>query len=218
MLAALTLAALTLVTPPARNAQDVDSVIVRAQAAWAKVRTLRATFEQTVTNPITGSAMLSRGELQQRKPNRIAIVFTDPAGDRIIGDGTHVWLFLPSATPGQVIRMTTAQAGAANTDFIGQFLDAPRSRYEITDAGSEQVNGRATRALVLVAKPGQSLPFIRAKVWVDAKDGLVRQFESTDRNGISRKVRLLTLTPNAAVDSAAFRFRVPSGVRVVSPP
>lgn len=193
-------------------------MIARAVKAWSKVRTLRATFEQTVTNPITGSAMHSRGELQQRKPNRLAITFSDPAGDRIIADGAHVWLFLPSATPGQVIRMTTAQAGASNTDLIGQFLDAPRSRYEITDAGSDSVNGRATRALVLVAKPGQALPFIRAKVWIDAKDSLIRQFESTDRNGVSRRVRLLTLSPNATVDSAAFRFTVPSGVRVVSPP
>jgi outer membrane lipoprotein carrier protein len=198
--------------------QPVDSVIARAVSAWSKVRTLRATFEQTVTNPITGSAMHSRGEMQQRKPNRLAITFADPAGDRIVADGAHVWLYLPSATPGQVIRMTTAEAGASNTDLIGQFLDTPRSRYEITDAGAEQVGGRATRALVLVAKPGQSLPFLRAKVWVDDKDSLIRQFESTDRNGISRKVRLLTLTPNATVDSAAFRFRVPSGVRVVSPP
>ncbi len=198
--------------------EPVDSVMARAVAVWSKVKTLRATFEQTITNPITGSAMLSRGELQQRKPNRLAITFSEPAGDRIIADGAHVWLYLPSSTPGQVIRMTTAQAGASNTDLIGQFLDTPRSRYEITDAGDEQVSGRATRALVLVAKPGQSLPFIRAKVWIDAKDSFIRQFESTDRNGVSRKVRLLTMTPNAAVDSAAFRFRVPSGVRVVSPP
>ena len=217
MITSLLLATIA-IAAPAPKKQPVDSVIARAVTAWSKVRTLRATFEQTVTNPITGSAMHSRGEMQQRKPNRLAITFMDPAGDRIIADGAHVWLYLPSATPGQVIRMTTAEAGASTTDLIGQFLDTPRSRYEITDAGAEQVGGRATRALVLVAKPGQALPFIRAKVWVDDKDSLIRQFESTDRNGISRKVRLLSLTPNATVDSAAFRFTVPRGVRVVSPP
>jgi outer membrane lipoprotein carrier protein len=216
MLLPIVVTALSLACP-APKAQPVDSVIIRAVAAWKNVKTLRATFEQTVMNPITGSAMHSRGSLQQRKPNRLSITFTDPAGDRIVADGSHVWVFLPSATPGQVIRMTNAQAGASNTDLIGQFLDTPRSKYDITDAGTEQMNGRATRALVLTAKQGQSLPFIRAKVWVDAKDSLIRQFESTDRNGVSRKVRLLTLSPNAAVDAAAFRFSVPKGVRVVSP-
>lgn len=216
MLLPIVITALSLACP-APKAQPVDSVIIRAVAAWKNVKTLRATFEQTVMNPITGSAMHSRGSLQQRKPNRLAITFTDPAGDRIVADGSHVWVFLPSATPGQVIRMTNAQAGASNTDLIGQFLDTPRSKYDITDAGTERLNGRATRALVLTAKQGQSLPFIRAKVWVDAKDSLIRQFESTDRNGVSRKVRLLTLSPNAAVDAAAFRFSVPKGVRVITP-
>lgn len=216
MLLPIVITALSL-AGPAPKAQPVDSVIIRAVAAWKNVKTLRATFEQTVMNPITGSAMHSRGSLQQRKPNRLSITFTDPAGDRIVADGSHVWVFLPSTTPGQVIRMTNAQAGASNTDLIGQFLDTPRSRYDITDAGTEQLNGRATRALVLTAKQGQSLPFIRAKVWVDARDSLIRQFESTDRSGVSRKVRLLTLAPNAAVDASAFRFSVPKGVRVVSP-
>lgn len=216
MLLPIVITALSL-AGPAPKAQPVDSVIIRAVAAWKNVKTLRATFEQTVMNPITGSAMRSRGSLQQRKPNRLSITFTDPAGDRIVADGSHVWVFLPSTTPGQVIRMTNAQAGASNTDLIGQFLDTPRSRYDITDAGTEQLNGRATRALVLTAKQGQSLPFIRAKVWVDARDSLIRQFESTDRSGVARKVRLLTLAPNAAVDASAFRFSVPKGVRVVSP-
>lgn len=208
---------LTLAEPLPAKRQDVNAVIDRAVAAWAKVRTLRASFEQTVMNPITGSAMRSSGDLQQRKPNRLAIAFRDPAGDRIVADGRHVWVFLPSATPGQVIKMTNAQAGGANTDLIGQFLDAPRKKYEITDLGTEKVGTRNARVLVLVAKPGQSLPFTRATVWIDSRDSMIRQFESTDANGITRHVRLLTLQTNAKVDSTAFRFRVPAGVRTIQP-
>ena len=195
--------------------QSVDSTIVRAQSAWAKVKTLRATFEQTITNPITGSTMTAKGELQQRKPGRLAITFSDPADDRIVADGKHVWVALESATPGQVIRMSNTDVGAANTDLIGQFLNTPRSRYTASDAGSDKVGSRAARALILTAKPGEALPFIRAKVWVDSNDSLIRQFESTDANGITRRVRLLTLSPNAAVDSRAFVFSVPKGARVI---
>jgi outer membrane lipoprotein carrier protein len=213
----ISLATISLALAPAPPKQDPDAVIKRAVAAWAKVKTLRATFEQELTNPITGSRMVSRGELQQRKPSRLAITFTDPAGDRIVADGKYVWLFLPSATPGQVIRMTNAEAGASNTDLIGQFLTTPRRMYDAVDAGVDTVGKRAARALVLTAKPGQSLPFIRAKVWVDTKDSLIRQFESTDSNGLTRRVRLLTLSPNAAVKSSAFVFAVPAGARVVEP-
>jgi outer membrane lipoprotein carrier protein len=194
----------------------VDATVSRAIAAWSKIQTLRATFEQTVTNPLTGSALSSNGELQQRKPNKLAITFREPAGDRIVGDGKFVWVFLQSATPGQVLKLATTDVGAAGTDLIGQFLNTPRSKYDATDAGADSVGSRAARAIVLTAKAGEALPFVRAKVWVDAKDGLIRQFESTDANGVSRKVRLLTLAPNAAVDDAAFVFKVPKDVRVVT--
>lgn len=213
----LALATVLVVAPPRPPRQDVNAVIDRAIAVWARVYTLRATFEQTLVNPITGSSHVSKGALQQRKPDGLAITFSEPRGDRIVADGKHVWVFLQSATPGQVIKLSNADAGAANTDLIGQFLDAPKSKYDIVDAGWDRLGGRAARALVLTAKPGQALPFIRAKVWIDSSEALIRQFESTDASGLTRKVRLLTLTPNAAVDSTAFVFRVPAGVRVIEP-
>jgi outer membrane lipoprotein carrier protein len=199
----------------ALSEQGVDREIARAVAAWRNVRTLRAMFQQTVTNPITGSELNSRGELQQQKPSKLAITFTDPAGDRIISDGQYVWVYLQSATPGQVVRMRVTDVGAANTDLIGQFLNTPRSGYDATDAGADRVGDRDARAIVLVAKQGERLPFLRAKVWIDAKDALIRQFEAVDANGISRKVRILTMSPNAAVDASAFKFEVPAGVRII---
>jgi outer membrane lipoprotein-sorting protein len=111
--------------------------------------------------------------------------------------------------------MTNAEAGASNTDLIGQFLTTPRDKYTAVDAGTDTVGTRATRALVLTAKQGQALPFIRAKVWVDTRDYLIRQFESTEASGVTRRVRLLTMSPNAAVQSSAFLFKVPAGAKVV---
>lgn len=195
--------------------QSVDATITRAHAAWARVKTLRATFEQTITNPITGSELTSKGELQQRRPNRLAITFSDPAGDRIVADGKFVWVYLQSATPGQVIKLADTDVGAASTDLIGQFLKTPRAKYDAVDAGIAKVGTRTARAVVLTAKPGERLPFLRAKVWVDSVDHLIRQFESTDANGVTRRVRLLSIKPNAKVDSKVFTFRVPRDVRVV---
>lgn len=216
LLISLASAALACAPAPAKPKQNVETVIARAQAAWSRVKTLRATFEQTLTNPITGSALTSTGELQQRKPNRLAIMFTDPMGDRIVADGKFVWVFLQSATPGQVFKLSSTDVGAASMDLIGQFLNTPRSKYDAVDAGIDKVGTRSTRAVVLTAKPGEALPFVRAKVWVDSTDSLIRQFESTDGNGITRRVRLLTLSPNASVDNKVFTFHVPKNVRVVT--
>jgi outer membrane lipoprotein carrier protein len=195
-------------------AQSVDQTIDRAVAAWQGAKTVRASFEQTLTNPLTGSEVTARGEFQQQGRNRIGIRFTDPAGDRIVADGRALWIYIPSTTPGQVIRSSLTQ-GANSVDLTGQFLTSPRSRYNISAAGTTSVGGRPARGLLLVPKREGSQPFTRATVWVDDRDGLVRQFEVTDQNGVTRRVRLTSIQTNVPVDAAAFRFTPPAGIRVV---
>ncbi len=205
-----------LVLPPAVWGQssnsDPNRTVDRAVAAWAKVTSVHATFEQVVTNPLTGRAEHARGEYLQRGKDRISVRFTDPAGDRIVADGTSLWLYLPSTAPGQVIR--TKPENGATVDWTAQFLASPKTRYDITDAGRATVGGRATHALVLVPRRNDA-PFTRAKVWVDERDGYIRQFEVVDRSGVTRRVRLASLRVNVPVEATAFRFTPPKGVRVV---
>ncbi len=205
--------ALALATRPLPG-QTVDRTIDRAVAAWQAAKTVRASFEQTLTNPLTGSEVTARGDFQQQGRNRIGIRFTDPAGDRIVADGRALWIYIPSTTPGQVIRSSLAQ-GANSVDLTGQFLTAPRTKYNITAAGTTTVSGRPAHGLLLVPKREGSHPFTRATVWVDDRDGLVRQFEVTDQNGVTRRVRLTSIRVNVPVDGSAFRFTPPKGVRVV---
>ena len=209
------LAALAVAPAPAPlGAQSVEQTIDRAVAAWNAAKTVRASFEQTLTNPLTGSAVTARGEFQQQGRNRIDIRFTDPAGDRIVADGRALWVYLPSTTPGQVIKSSLAR-GANSVDLTGQFLTSPKSKYQITAAGTTSVGGRPARGLLLVPKREGSQPFTRATVWVDDRDALIRQFEVTDHNGVTRRVRLTSIRLNAPIDADAFRFTPPAGARVV---
>ncbi|MBA3890251.1 MAG: outer membrane lipoprotein chaperone LolA [Gemmatimonadaceae bacterium] len=209
---AVAAAALALATPgSAAGAQAPTAAVDRAVAAWAKVTTVRATFEQSVTNPLTGGREQARGEYQQRGRDRISINFSDPKGDRIVADGQSLWLYLPSTTPGQVIRTSPA---AGSVDFTAQFLASPKTRYTIADAGRGTVDGRAAQAVMLTPR-AKDVPFTRAKVWIDDRDGLIRQFEVVERSGVTRMVRLVGMRINVPVDDAAFKFVAPKGVRVV---
>jgi outer membrane lipoprotein carrier protein len=187
----------------------------RAVAAWRKVRTMRATIEQQVTNPLTGSTVTARGESQMRRPGQLSIRFTQPVGDVIVSDGRTLWLYLPSSLPGQVIRTRLGKSAAGSLDLTDQFLTSPRTRYTITDAGKGTAAGRAARIVHLAPKEGQALPFLRAKVWIDDQDALIRQFEVTEANGVTRRVTLTDVKPNAKVDASAFDFTPPSGARIV---
>jgi outer membrane lipoprotein carrier protein len=189
----------------------------RAVAAWARVRTARATFEQTIVNPLTGNTLHATGEYQQQRPGKLSVKFDQPANDRIVADGRYVWLYLPSTAPGQVIRTPLGSGGTGTVDLTAQFLTSPRSRFTVAAGGTQTVSGRATHAFTLVPKTASaSAPFRTATVYIDDADATVRQFDVTEQSGLQRTVRLTSFRPNAAVDAKAFVFDVPAGVRVVA--
>jgi outer membrane lipoprotein carrier protein len=197
------------------GAQNVNATIDRAVAAWGKVKTVRGTFEQTVTNQITGSSATARGQYVQERPNRLSIRFSQPASDAIVADGKAIWIYLPSTAAGQVIKRPATDPAATPIDLTGEFLDSPRSKYDITAAGTKTVDGHATRALKLVPKKGVNAPFTQATVWVDDDDALIREFEETEPSGVTRHVRLTAMEMNPSVDRSVFIFKVPAGVKIV---
>ena len=200
-------------TPPAKRQADL---LDRAVSAWAKVKTVRGTFEQSIVNQLTGRTMTTTGEYQQDRPGKLNVSFAAPASDRIVADGKFVWLFLPSSAPDQVIKSPLGAGGTGTLDLTAQFLVAPRSKYNVSQTGTVSVSGHATHAYELVPKSAQGAPFKTATVWIDDADASIRQFEVTETTGVQRKIRLTSYKTNVSVDAAAFVFTPPAGVRVVT--
>ena len=212
---AVVASALLAVAAPGRQQAQVDGIIDKAVATYNKTKTSKGTFEQAITNPLTGSVVKAIGAFeQQRQPARFSFRFSQPKGDMIIGDGKWLWVYLPSSTPNQVIKMPMTEGGAGSLDLASRFFDSPKTRFAIPDAGAATVGGRATRALVLKPKSSTE-PFTQAKVWLDTNDGTLRQFETAEPSGITRLVTITAVTPNAAVDRKAFSFKPPKGARIV---
>jgi len=198
-----------------RQQSTVDAVIDKAVATYNKTKTSRGTFEQAITNPLTGSTVKAIGEFQQqREPARFSFRFVQPKGDMIIGDGKWLWVYLPSSTPGQVIKVPMTDGGAGSLDLASRFFDSPKTRFTIADAGTATVAGRTAHALVLKPKSSTE-PFTQAKVWIDNADGTLRQFETVEPSGITRLVTVTAVTPNAPVDERLFSFKAPKGARIV---
>lgn len=193
----------------------------KASIAHAALKSLKVSFEQEIQNPLTGSKVQARGEMLQKGPKLMAIRFSQPKGDQIIADGQNLWIYLPSSTPGQVFRITLgsqASAVAGSVDVLSQFFNEPRKRFDVKDAGVAPIDGKDARALILTPKKGMDASFARAVVWVDAKSGYVRQFETTDASGLVRTVKVTRFGANASVKDTEFRFTVPNGVRVIEQP
>jgi outer membrane lipoprotein carrier protein len=203
------------VLPFSARAQTADATLDRAVSVYSRMQAIRAEFRQTLTNPLTGSTAATTGTLLRRKPNLLSISFTN--GDRIVADGTSLWLYLPSSVPGQVIRQSARGATTATFDPAGEFLTAPHARYSAGEGGAASVGGRASHIIILSPR-SRNAPFSKVRLWVDDSDNSVRRFEVTDSNGLTRLVEITRLTVNPVLPRSAFSFTPPKGVRVVTQP
>ena len=195
---------------PAETAYD------RVAKAWAAHTSLESQFEQKITNPLLGKTATSRGTFQQQKPGKISITFTDPVGDRIVGDGTSLWVYLPSSAPGQVLKLPADADGAIVADLLGQLLEAPKKSFTFTGGESVSIDGRATHRVLMTPRIANSVPFQKATLWLDDTEPRPARVQVTDAQGVERSITLTTWTPNVVLPKNAFVFSVPKGVKVVT--
>ena len=207
---------LALVAAPlaAAGGQDAGAIVGRSSRVYRSLSSLRADFVQVIDNPMIDSAE-TRGTLVQAGEDKLAMRFTDPPGEAIVIDGRSVWVYTPSTTPGQVIRMGVPSGGPVyGYNMLAWLLDRPAERYQAKYLRSDRLKGRSMDVVELVpAVP--DLPFERAVLWLDRGDGLPRRLEITEPSGALRTLTLSALRVNQPVSGRTFTFEVPAGVRVV---
>ncbi len=209
----LVLAALA-AAPSAASAQDAAAIVGRSSRVYRSLSSLSADFVQLIDNPMIDSAT-SKGTLVQAGEDKLAMRFTDPPGEAIVIDGEQVWVYTPSTTPGQVIRMALPSGGPVyGYNILAWLLDRPAERYTATYVRSDRLNGR-TVDVVKLDPAVPDLPFEHAIVWLDKEDGLPRRLEITEHSGATRTLTLSMVRTNRTVPDDTFRFKVPPGVRVV---
>jgi outer membrane lipoprotein carrier protein len=186
----------------------------RVARSWAATRTLHADFEQKITNPVLGRTATSKGVFQQQRPGKVSITFTDPVGDRIVGDGTSLWVYLPSSAPGQVLKLPANADGAIVADLLGQLLETPKRAFTISGGETGSIDGRNTRRVQLVPRTPDQVPFQRATLWLDEQEGRPLRVQVIDGQGVDRTITLVTWRPDATLPADAFRFTVPKGAKV----
>ncbi len=190
---------------------SAEAILARAAEAYEAVTTLRSRFVQRIEIPALERQQQGRGVVYQKKPNYFLMKFEEPDGDVVVADGEWFWMYYPSAQPDQVVR-TRMDRTAEGATLGGQFLVRPTERYVATYVGREEVEGRPAYLLALV--PKFEAPYTLVRVWVDARDYLVRKFEVIEENGTVRTIVLKNVETGVDLPDELFRFTPPPGVEV----
>lgn len=203
------------ITPTTARGQDAATALGRAERAYRALTTLQADFEQTLENPMLGEER-ARGTVFLAPPNRFAMRFHEPAGDRIVLDGRWVWLYAPSSVPDQVIRQPVPAQGAVSPNLIGQFADRPLERYDAEFLRSESPGPGERLDVVRLVPKRADLGFRRAEVAIRA-DGTFGRIMVVEESGQRRTLVFHNIRTDVAIPEAELSFTPPPGTRVVVP-
>jgi outer membrane lipoprotein carrier protein len=195
------------------QAPDPDTIIARAAQKYEAISSFQADFRQVIADSMIGTYE-SRGKLVQAGEARLAMRFSDPRGDAIIMDGEHVWVYTPSTTPGQVIRLKVPSDPIYGPNVLAWILTNPTQRYRSRYLRPDALGGRSVDVIQLTPTD-RSLPFTEAVVWLDQYDNLPRRLEIQEKSGQHRTLVLSGVEINRRTTPDTFRFAVPSGVRIV---
>ena len=201
------------VNPAAGSVQDAVSVIERAAGRFQALSGLCADFEQRIDVTLLRQVKESSGELCQEGTDHFEVRFLDPPGDRVVADGTDLWVYFPSTDPGQAFR--TPLAGAdGRFDLHREFLSEPGERYAATFEQADQIDGEAMQVVSL--RPMVPSPYLHARLWIGADDGLIRRLVVLEESESVRTLHLSNHRPDPRLGPEWFRFEPPGGVQVIT--
>ena len=204
---------LFLVPVATAQSRDGEEIARRAGLVYRGLSSLTADFDQLIEDRMIGNQE-SAGRLIQAGNARLSMRFSEPEGDAILIDGTHVWIYTPSTTPGQVIRMAVPNDPVYGPNVLARILDRPDERYRVSWMRADMLGGQSVD--VVSFEPNAADPlFRRAVIWIDRRTALPRRLELDELTGVRRILTLDNIRVNVAVSEETFRFRVPSGVRIV---
>ncbi len=197
------------------TSQDPDprAIIADAAARYQAMTAFRADFRQILADSMIGTYD-SRGQLVQAGESRLSMRFSDPDGDAIVMDGTWVWVYTPSTTPGQVLRFKVPADPTYGPNVLAWILTNPVERYQMRYVRADAVAGRGVDVVAL-SPLDRSLPFVDAVVWIDQFDHLPRRLEIREKGGQTRTLILSGVEVNRRIAPDQFQFSPPAGVRVI---
>jgi len=220
----LATAALAAVTVPASGQEGAEALAILAEAerTYEGVDTMCAHFHQTIEVPLLRQSSEGMGRLCEARPNLFSMRFEQPAGDLIVVDGEHVWMYTPSDDPDQAIQLPlSASSDGRAIDFRREFLEKPGDRYDVALVGTLPAGeapapeDEPTHLLSLV--PRRAAEYEEARVWIGSQSHLIRRVEIHEENGSVRTIAISDIDLDAEPPSDTFSFTPPPGTRVITP-
>jgi len=192
---------LLMLTHPA-SAADAGQ---RLKLALKQMDNLTTDFKQTLLDEDKNIVQQSRGTLALQRPGKFAWHYTHPFEQRIIADGSELWIYDVELDQ---VTVKPMDQGLANTPIMILMKQADiEEQFEVSEVGQ-----RKFLYWVELLPHGGDLEYTHIYIGID--DDQVRAMELQDQFGQSTQIVFENLRVGVVHNPATFRFVPPPGVDV----
>jgi len=217
LIAAIALAAVVLVAPPASaqsTTPDVATAVVNVQAFYNRTNTFSADFNQQYLAKAYNTTKTSTGHVIFSKPGKMDWEYTDPKDNRIVSDGTTLRVY--EAANKQMYEQTVNQSQypAALAFLTGQGSLDSNFTFEIKTGTEMGYPG----GYVLVGTPKTPTPaYTKVLFYVDSGTSQVLRVLILDGQQNRNRFDFTNAQVNLTINPTQFTFTPPVGTTIVKP-
>jgi chaperone LolA len=198
-------------TPRAANAGPVvgvDAIWSAYQHRWESTATYTATFNQSIEIDGIGGDVDSGGSFYFARPDRMRFDYTRGQEQRVVGDGSWIWVYQPDLEQVYKVDYATAFGSGGLVALLGD-REGLAERYELSLLDSTE--GMVRLRLDPKAEVGETLELVMSADTFD-----LRSVVMTDPAGSVTRVEFEEVHRNVELKDGLFAFSPPAGVDVIT--
>jgi outer membrane lipoprotein carrier protein len=184
---------------------QADDAAQRLETALKKMDSLSARFKQTLLDEDKNIVQQSRGTLALQRPGKFAWIYTEPFEQRIVGDGSELWVYDVEL---EQVTVKPMDAGISNAPIMILMKQSDvTQQFDVIEVGQRKF------LYWIELKPlATDLEF--SSIFIGLEDDNVRAMELQDQFGQSTQIVFENMRVGVVHNPAIFKFVPPAGVDV----
>lgn len=182
-----------------------DDAERRLQAALKSMDNMSAEFKQTLRDEDEQIVQQSRGTLALQRPGKFSWNYTDPFEQRIVADGSELWVYDVEL---EQVTVKPMDEGLSNAPIMILMKQSDVSRqFKISEVGQRKF-------LYWIELEPNAVDLEYSRIFIGLEDDELRAMELQDQFGQSTQIVFENLRVGVVHNPATFKFVVPPGVDV----
>ena len=187
------------------NPVFADDAEKRLKAALKNMDNLTAEFKQTLRDEDKKVVQQSRGTLALQRPGKFSWIYTDPFEQRIVADGSELWIYDVEL---EQVTVKPMDAGLSNAPIMILMKQSDvAQQFTISEVGQRKF-------LYWVELKPNASDLEYNTIYIGLEDGNVKAMELQDQFGQSTQIVFENLRVGVVHNPATFKFVPPPGVDV----